>query len=319
MRDLVLGSRGSQLALWQSEHISARLKQVHPGLVVTIRIVKTLGDKILDSPLSQVGDKGLFTKELENALLDRSIDLAVHSLKDLPTVLPEGCVIGAITEREDPSDVFLSHPGSDVTSLSAVPPGGVIATGSLRRTSQLLAMRPDLTVADIRGNLNTRMKKLAESEWSGMLLARAGVKRLGWEEHITEILPFSFMLPAVGQGALAIEMREDDDELRSLVQSLHHTPTAAAVLTERAFLRRLEGGCQVPIGTHAVVRDETISLTAFVGSLDGKRTVRSSSSGPSTRPDVLGRSLAEEMLQQGAREILDEIRPESSSIRPTSR
>ena len=308
MRDLVLGSRGSDLALWQSEHICTLLRAAHPDLTISIEIIKTLGDKILDAPLSKIGDKGLFTKELERALLDGKIDLAVHSLKDIPTVLPQGCSIGAVTEREDPSDVFIAHPSEPITSIADLPTGSSVATGSLRRRSQLLAQRPDISVIDIRGNLNTRMKKLEESDWSGMLLARAGVKRLGWEERISEVIPFSFMLPAVGQGALGIEIREGDAELLNLLSTVHHFPTASAVRAERAFLRRLEGGCQIPIGTHATVAGSILRLDAFIGSLDGKRTLRSSASGSTDGPEQLGVQLAEQMLDLGGREILDEIR-----------
>jgi hydroxymethylbilane synthase len=312
MRDLVLGSRGSQLALWQSEHIRALLLRSNPGLGIRIEVIKTLGDKILDSPLSRMGDKGLFTKEIEKALTERTIDLAVHSLKDLPTVLPTGLVIGAITLRDDPRDVFIAHPARSVPSFSDVPSGSTIATGSLRRMSQLLASRPDLHIADIRGNLNTRMKKLEDSNWAGMLLANAGVKRLGWEDRITEVLPTSIMLPAVGQGALAVEIREEDSDISNLLQTVHDRATELAVRAERAFLRRLEGGCQVPIGTHARFSGETLSLDAFIGSLDGKRALRDTRSAASDDPEALGSGLADHMFRMGGDEILAEIRAAGS-------
>ncbi len=309
MRDLILGSRGSALALWQSEHISALLRKAYPGLSVRIEIIKTLGDKILDAPLSKVGDKGLFTKELERALLDGTIDLAVHSLKDLPTLLPEGCMIGAITQREDPHDVFIAHPSLSVASFDDLPQGSTVATGSLRRASQMLAWRPDLTIVDIRGNLNTRMAKLESSDWAGMILARAGVKRLGWEDRIAGVIPFDVMLPAVGQGALGIEIREGDSELEGLLRIVHHEETALAVRAERAYLRHLEGGCQVPIGTLATHEHAHVKLEAFIGSLDGRRTVRDAATGSADDPELLGTSLAGKMLEAGGREILAKIRP----------
>jgi len=316
-RELVLGTRGSQLALWQTGHVRSRLIASIPDLAVRVEVIKTLGDKILDSPLSRIGDKGLFTKEIEHALLERRIDFAVHSLKDLPTNLPEGLAIGAVLEREEVRDVFIANPGRAVESLANVPPGGTIATGSLRRKSQLLAHRPDLKIVDIRGNLNTRMSKLDASDWDGMVLAFAGVKRLGWEQRVTEILPLDVMLPAVGQGALAVEIRSDDDDTRTIVHTLHHAATEQAVLSERAFLRYLEGGCQVPIGTHARIERGELRLDALVGSLDGRRTVRGSISGPPEQADQLGTLLARQLLDKGAREILDEIRRNAPPVLPS--
>jgi hydroxymethylbilane synthase len=316
---LIVGTRGSELALWQSKHIKSKLSSLYPSLDVEIRIIKTLGDKILDSPLSRIGDKGLFTKEIEHALSDKSIDLAVHSLKDVPTHLPDGLVIGAITQREDVRDVFIAHPGKKHTHFKELPQNAQIATGSLRRRSQLLHARPDLRIVEIRGNLNTRLKKLEESDWDGMILAHAGVVRLGWEARITEILPFETMLPAVGQGALAIEIRVDDSSTRQKIQMLHHDPTARSVLGERALLRFLEGGCQVPIGTYGRIEEGGFFLDAIIGSIDGRRVVRGEISGAPAESEQLGEELAGQLLSRGGREILEEIRslgtaPPSSEI-----
>jgi hydroxymethylbilane synthase len=286
----------------------------HPGLGVTITIIKTTGDRVLDSPLSLIGDKGLFTREIEHALLEGTIDLAVHSLKDLPTELPAGLTLGAVTEREDVRDVFLPHPANRTRTLLDQPAGARIATGSLRRRSQMLALRPDFVIEEIRGNLNTRFTKLGESAWDGMLLARAGVVRLGWEDRIGETIPVTTILPAVGQGALGIEVREGDTRVLDAIAPLHHALTAAATRAERAFLRRLEGGCQVPIGTHGRMESKDdgphrLALDAVVGALDGSRIVRGSAAGDPDRPEQLGRSLAEKMLGEGADVILRAIRP----------
>ncbi|OYV84604.1 MAG: hydroxymethylbilane synthase [Ignavibacteriae bacterium 37-53-5] len=277
-----------------------------------IQVIKTLGDKVLDSPLSSIGDKGLFTKEIEHALRDRTVDLAVHSLKDVPTGLPAGLTIGSIGEREDPRDAFIGHPSKPHQHFAQLSRGAVIATGSLRRKSQLLRHRPDFRIADIRGNLNTRLKKLEESSWDGMVLARAGVTRLGWESKITDVLSFDLMLPAVGQGALAIEIREDDNRVAKIVRALHHEPTAIAVLGERALLRFLEGGCQVPIGAHGRIEGDRFLLDAVIGSLDGTRAVRGSITGPPAEASKLGENLARQLLADGGREILDEIRAASA-------
>lgn len=308
---IIIGTRGSELALWQSNWVANELRRLYPAIAVETVTIKTKGDKILDSPLSKIGDKGLFTKEIENALLDKSIDLAVHSLKDVPTNLSESLALGAITEREDVRDVFVSHPKKKYNSLSAVPKNGAIATGSLRRKCQLLSHRPDLTIIDIRGNLRTRRTKLEESDWDGMLLAKAGVTRLGWSQIISEILSPTLILPAVGQGALAIEIRGDDARLRTIVESLNHVATEQATNGERALLRFLEGGCQIPIGTFGRIESGQFVLDAVVGSIDGKRIVRGSISGPPEKAAILGESLAEELLRKGADKILQEIRMSS--------
>ncbi|MFA6542660.1 MAG: hydroxymethylbilane synthase, partial [Bacteroidota bacterium] len=227
---IIIGTRGSELALWQARWVEKELRTLYPAMDIQTVIIKTLGDKILDSPLSKIGDKGLFTKEIEKALLDNEIDLAIHSLKDVPTQLIGGLTLGAISEREDIRDVFISHPDKKYLSFTDVPSGGRVATGSLRRKCQLLSHRPDLAIIDIRGNLKTRMEKLEQSDWDGMLLAKAGVTRLGWTSRITEIFSPAFILPAVGQGALGIEVRESDAELLSLIAPLSHRETKLAAM-----------------------------------------------------------------------------------------
>lgn len=310
---LTIATRGSELALWQSSHIKSRLERLHPHLQIDQSIIKTTGDKILDSPLSRIGDKGLFTKEIEQSLLDESADLAVHSLKDIPTVLPKGLRIAAVTEREDVRDVFVARAGSPSQSLHTLPQGSAVATGSLRRRCQLLRLRKDLRITDVRGNLATRLRKLDESDWSGMILARAGMIRLGWSDRMTEVLDFDVMLPAVGQGALGLEIREDDDRLAELIAPLQHEPTAVAITSERALLRRLEGGCQIPIGAHGRLQDGTLFLDALIGSLDGTRIVRGSIHGDPRRAESLGNQLAETLLQQGGEAILREIRSQDAA------
>jgi hydroxymethylbilane synthase len=311
---LVVGSRRSQLALWQTGLITSQLERIAPELAIEIRTITTTGDKILDSPLSKIGDKGLFTKEIEQQMLEGTIDLAVHSLKDMPTQIPAGLTIGAITEREDVRDVFISHPKKPYTALRELPVGARIATGSLRRKCQLRSFRPDLTIIDIRGNLKTRFEKLDNSDWDGMILANAGVKRLGWEARITEILPLEIMLPAVGQGALAVEIREGDTRVAELIRSLHHEATAIATRAERALLRHLEGGCQVPIGTYGRIEHGKLRLDALIGSVDGTRIVRGEITGELSQAEQLGVKLANDLLENGGREILEDIRTAGDSL-----
>ncbi|HTP79192.1 MAG TPA: hydroxymethylbilane synthase [Bacteroidota bacterium] len=307
-RSVVLGTRGSELARLQTSLIARLLTDRYPELSVEAVHIKTTGDRILDSPLSKIGDKGLFTKEIESALLEKRIDLAVHSLKDLPTFIPAGLAVAAVTKREDVRDVFIAHPGRKFRALADVPQAGKIATGSLRRKCQLLNLRPDLEIVDLRGNLHTRREKLERSDWDGMLLAFAGVKRLGWEKMIAEILPVTRVLPAVGQGALAVEAREKDDELMEILRPFDDLETRRATDAERALLRRLEGGCQIPIGAHGRFEDGMLKLDAMVGSLDGKRMVRGSVAGRMEDGTALGVKLAEQLIEQGADKILDEIR-----------
>ncbi len=315
---IIIGSRGSPLALWQAEWVKNALEKMFRGITVTLQIIKTTGDRILDSPLSTIGDKGLFTKEIEHALLEGSIDLAVHSLKDLPTTLPKGLSIGAITKREDVRDVFIAHPRKQIHKLDDVPIGGTIATGSLRRKSQLMGQRPDLQIVDIRGNLNTRFSKLDASDWDGMILARAGVVRLGMDARITEILPVEKLLPAVGQGALAIEMREDDKRMLNYVSRLGNESTTIATRGERSFLRYLEGGCQVPIGTYGRIENNEFRLDAMIGSIDGRKIVRGKIQGPMEHSEELGVELARTLYDGGGREILEHIRGSVMNEHPVS-
>ncbi len=310
---IVIGTRGSELALWQSRWVEKELHRLHPTLKVEVQVIKTTGDKILDSPLSKIGGKGLFTKEIERALLDNRVDLAVHSFKDIPTVVENGLAIVAICEREDVRDVFVSHPAKKHSRLLDVPKNGTIATGSLRRRSQLLHLRPDLNIVDIRGNLGTRIDKLNASSWDGMLLAKAGITRLGKTGLISEVLSATQMLPAVGQGALALEAREDDQDVLELVKPLDHLPTRQSTLGERALLRRLEGGCQVPIGTYGRIENGMFRLDAIIASLDGKRYVRSSIEGSPLQSEQLGTTLAEKLLADGGETILEEIRQTDNS------
>jgi hydroxymethylbilane synthase len=307
-RHLVIGSRGSALARWQSEWVSRKLSAIHPSLNIDIRVVKTTGDAILDAPLSKIGDKGLFTKELDLSLLDRSIDLAVHSLKDVPTQLDDGLEISAITEREDVRDVFIGHPDRRYSGIADIPPDGTIATSSLRRKFLLLQYRPGLTIEDVRGNLGTRIDKLKRSMWDGIILAKAGIERLGQQALITETLPVLQFMPAVGQGALAILSRPDDEWVSSLVRPLDHRPTRQATMCERSLLRRLEGGCQVPVGAYGRIDNGALTLDAVVGSLDGRRIVRGSMTGEPGQSEQMGIGLAERLLADGGESILSEIR-----------
>jgi hydroxymethylbilane synthase len=308
-----IGTRGSELALWQTHYVKTLLEERYPGIVIDVQTIKTTGDKTLDVPLSKIGDKGLFTKELEVALLERRIDLAVHSFKDVPTIIPEGLAISTVLEREDLHDVYIGHPKSPSQSFMTLPHLAIIATGSLRRKCQLLSARQDIQIVDIRGNISTRIKKLDESNWNGMVLAKAGVMRLGLVQRITEILPMNIMLPAVGQGALALEVRKGDKYLEKLLLPLHHRPTALAITAERSLLHHIEGGCQVPLGAYAHIQGNELQLYAIIGSLDGKHIVKGSRSGSYTDAERIGIELAEELLKRGGREILDEIRRTISS------
>jgi hydroxymethylbilane synthase len=308
-----IGSRGSELALWQARWVQQELRARDSASEIVIEIIKTTGDNILDSPLSAIGDKGLFTGEIENSLLAGEIDLAVHSLKDLPTELPEGLMIGAICEREDVRDVFIPHPHNPCTKLLGQPPGSRIATGSLRRKCQLLNLRPDFEIIDLRGNLDTRLRKLEVSDWAGMMLAQAGVIRLGWTEIIGDIIEADIILPAVGQGALGIEVRIGDARIARRVSPLTHLPTYQATTAERALLRRLEGGCQVPIGAYGRVQSKgregpELRLDAVVGSLNGQTLVRGKMHGNPREAESIGRRLAETLLAMGADRILHAIR-----------
>ena len=302
--ELRIGTRGSQLALYQANWVKKEVMEAHPHLHVTLIKIKTTGDKIQDAPLAHIGGKGLFVKEIEEALIQKKIDLAVHSMKDVPTELPQGLHLFAMTKREDPRDVFISKDGK---RLKALPPKAKIGTSSLRRQSQLLHFRRDLEFIPLRGNLETRLKKLKTMNLDGIVLAMAGVKRLGFEERITEILPPQISLPAIGQGALGIETRLDDKEVEEQIQFLNDNDTRIVVSAERAFLKRLEGGCQVPIAAFAKTAGRSLRIDGLVGTIDGEKLVRDQLEGPVEEAESLGIRLAEVLLNKGAREILDEI------------
>jgi hydroxymethylbilane synthase len=304
VRELVIGTRGSTLALWQAEWVHARLHELEPGLPVLLKQIKTTGDKILDTPLATIGGKGLFVKEIEDALLRGEIDLAVHSMKDVPTRLPEGLEILSIPEREDPRDALISRGGATLDRLAA---GARIGTSSLRRQAQLLNVRPDLSIQMLRGNLDTRLRKLEAGEYDGIILAAAGLCRLGWADRVTEYLSPDVCLPAIGQGALALEGRADDAFVRELAGRMEHRPTRIAVTAERALLERLEGGCQVPIAAYATIENDVLSMSALVAGVTGRRLVRDSIQGPATEAHTLGIRLAERLLERGGGEILRDI------------
>jgi hydroxymethylbilane synthase len=304
-RKFIIGSRGSELALWQTNHVKATLEKYFPEINLEIKIIKTTGDKLLDVALAKIGDKGLFTKQLESALLNREIDLAVHSLKDLQTVQPEGLIIGAVSKREIPNDVLISK---KYASIDELPNGAKVATGSLRRKSQLLHYRPDLQIFEIRGNVPTRIKKFEESDLDAMILAFAGVHRLNLDAHISQIIPFEIMLPAVGQGAMAVEIRSEDIELKELLKVLNDKETEICVTAERAFLRTLEGGCQVPIGANAVIKDGEIHLEGMVGNLNGSINWREKIIGAAGDAENLGKRLANSLIDKGANELLEKTR-----------
>ena len=301
---IVIGTRSSKLALWQADYVAERLRGEHPGLQVEKKLMTTKGDRILHAPLAKIGGKGLFTKELETAMLEGEIDIAVHSLKDMPTEVPEGLVISAVTERLDSGDALVSR---KYTSLRELPPGAKVGTSSLRRRAQLLHVRPDLSIRDLRGNVNTRLRKLDEGEFDAIVLAVAGLKRLGFAARIAEVLPREILLPAVGQGALAIEVREDDEEVRKLVNFLNHEDTVNCAKAERAFLARVEGGCQVPVGVYASAADGELVVEAVIASLDGKRLYRDKLKGLVGEAVELGNTLAEKLLSDGGTDILREL------------
>jgi len=302
IKPITIGTRGSALALWQANWVKSELEREYPGIVVTLRVIKTKGDKILDVPLAKVGGKGLFVKEIEDALLAGEIDLAVHSMKDVPTELPEGLQVAINPPREDPRDAFFSNSGK---KLSEMAKGAVIGTSSLRRIAQILHAFPHLETRDLRGNVDTRLKKLERGEYDGIILAYAGVKRLGWSNKVTELIDPETSLPAIAQGALGIETRCDDDFTNQRLAFFQDATTALAVRAERSLLKTLEGGCQVPIAGHATVDDnESITLTGLVAALDGRKIIKATSS--SSDPEALGVTLAQTLLDQGAGELLEE-------------
>jgi hydroxymethylbilane synthase len=305
MKKIRIGTRGSKLALVQSEQVRDILQKHFPDYNFELVVIKTTGDKILDAPLSKIGDKGLFTREIEKELLDGAIDLAVHSMKDMPTALPPDLTIGAVTTRLNPMDLFISGSGKMLRDLK---PGDTIATGSLRRKAQLLAFMPGLNIIDMRGNVQSRIKKMRDDpEINGIILASAGIVRLGLQDIITEIVPEDIILPAVGQASLAVEIRENDRAIETIVAHLDDRDSRTAITCERTFLSELGGGCQVPIAGLARISGNTITLSGMVADLDGRKVFRGTASGPVSDYNQIGRSLARELLDTGAKNILEQI------------
>ncbi|ABG53594.1 MAG: hydroxymethylbilane synthase [Trichodesmium sp. St16_bin4-tuft] len=302
-----IGSRKSQLALIQTYWVQEKLEKNFPNITFEVHKMSTQGDKILDVALAKIGDKGLFTKELELGMLQNETDLAVHSLKDLPTNLPEGLILGCVTERENPADALVLHEKLKDKQLETLPEGAVIGTSSLRRLAQLRYHFPHLEFKDVRGNLNTRLAKLDAGEYDALILAFAGLHRLGMSDRIHQIIPPEISLHAVGQGALGIECRAGDNNILNLLKSLEHTATAQRCYAERAFLRELEGGCQVPIGVNTQIEGEQLTLTGLVASLDGKKLVKDIVTGATADAEQIGIELAQKLRKQGAQEILDQI------------
>jgi len=305
---VVIGTRGSKLALWQAEWVKAELQRLNPGLEIELNKIKTTGDKILDVPLAKVGGKGLFVKEIEEALLKGEADLAVHSMKDVPTEFPEGLYLAVICEREDPRDAFIAQSREQgAKSLKDLPQGATIGTSSLRRSCQLLSKRPDLKIAQLRGNLETRFRKLDEGQFDAMILATAGVKRLGWQQRITEVIEPETSLPAIGQGAVGIECRIGDEFIKQLIAPLNHNDTSICVRAERALLKRLQGGCQVPIAAYATIKDGRLIMDGLVGSVTGDRIIKEHLEGKIEDAETLGITLGERLLSKGADKILAEV------------
>ncbi|RUM60698.1 MAG: hydroxymethylbilane synthase [Persephonella sp.] len=299
-----IGTRKSKLAMWQTNFIAKKIKENFPNLDIEIVKITTKGDKILDVPLAKVGGKGLFVKEIEDALLNGDIDLAVHSLKDVPTHFPEGLYLGAITEREDPRDCLVSV---KYKSLKELPKGAVIGTSSLRRKSQILKLRPDLTVKDLRGNVDTRLRKLENGEYDAIILAYAGLKRLGLNHKATYIFNPEELIPAVAQGFLGIEIRANDEKIKSIVDKLNHKESFLRAEAERSFLRRLEGGCQVPLGCYSSINNGKLKMIGFISNLDGTKFIKDYVEGDIKKYKNLGIQLAEKLLSRGGEEILKEI------------
>ncbi|MBD1843093.1 hydroxymethylbilane synthase [Cyanobacteria bacterium FACHB-63] len=306
-RTIKIASRKSQLALVQTYWVQEQLQKAFPDRTFEVHTMETQGDKILNVALAKIGDKGLFTKELEDGMLNGTTDFAVHSLKDLPTRLPKGLMLGCVTEREDPADALVVHEKHKDKELATLPEGAVIGTSSLRRLAQLRHHYPHLSFKDVRGNVNTRLAKLDSGEYDAIILAAAGLNRLNFSDRIHQLIPADISLHAVGQGALGIECREGDTEILDLLKVLEHQPTAYRCYAERAFLRELEGGCQVPIGVNTKIEGDTLTLTGIVASLDGQKLVKDSVSGLATDAEKLGTELAHRAREQGAQEILDEI------------
>ena len=304
IEQLRIATRKSPLALWQAEHVRARLQQLHPGLLVELLTMSTQGDRVLDSPLAKIGGKGLFVKELEQGMLAGKADIAVHSMKDVPAELPAGLEIGAILEREDPRDAFVSN---RFNALAELPQGARVGTSSLRRQCQLRAVRPDLEILDLRGNVNTRLAKLDAGDYDAIVLASAGLKRLGMAERITRALEPEDMLPAIAQGVIGIECRSDDATVKTLIEPLNHAETGLRTQAERAMNAALAGGCQAPVAGFSTITGDSIALRGLVGWPNGSAIIRGEISGLAAQAAVLGEQLAQELLQRGARPILDEL------------
>jgi hydroxymethylbilane synthase len=303
-RQLRIATRKSPLALWQAEHVRVRLQQLHPGLQVELLTMSTQGDRVLDSPLAKIGGKGLFVKELEQGMLAGQADIAVHSMKDVPAELPHGLEIGAILEREDPRDAFVSN---RFATLAGLPQGARVGTSSLRRQCQLRAVRPDLEILDLRGNVNTRLAKLDAGDYDAIVLASAGLKRLGMAQRITRALQPEDMLPAIAQGVIGIECRSDDATVKALIEPLNHAETGLRTQAERAMNAALAGGCQAPVAGFSIITGDCIALRGLVGWPNGSAIIRGEISGPAAEAAVLGEQLAQELLERGARPILDEL------------
>ena len=303
-KQIRIGTRASALALWQAEWVKSELEKKYPGTAVALTKIKTTGDKILDVPLAKVGGKGLFVKEIEEAMLAGEIDIAVHSMKDVPTFFPEGLHLSCITKREDPRDALLTR---NKVKFKDLPKGANVGTSSLRRQAQLMNVRPDFVIHQLRGNVDTRLRKLKEGQYDAIILAAAGVKRLGLAENVSEYIAPEISLPAIGQGALGIECRVDDRELNDVIAFFNHADTRTCVTGERALLRRLEGGCQVPIACYGEMKNGDLHLTGLVGSVDGKRIIKDAIEGAPDKAEKLGVTLAEKLLSQGADVILREV------------
>ncbi|MBF7073518.1 hydroxymethylbilane synthase [Glaciecola sp. MH2013] len=307
LRTIRIATRKSQLALWQAKYVQAKLLEHHPHIKVELLPMSTQGDRILDTPLAKIGGKGLFIKELEIAMQNGDADIAVHSMKDVPVAFPEGFGLHAICERENPYDAFVSN---QYAQLDELPDGAIVGTSSLRRQCQIRAYRPDLVIKDLRGNVNTRLAKLDEGQYDAIILASAGLIRLGMKDRIAQEITVDASLPAVGQGAVGIECRNDDAELISLLQALNHQETASRVMAERAMNAKLEGGCQVPIGSFAVLDDQQLYLRGLVGTVDGKTMLKASAKGPVADAVTIGEEVAEQLLAQGAKHILEALSAE---------
>jgi hydroxymethylbilane synthase len=308
---IIIGTRSSDLALWQANFIKKEIEKKNKHISVDLKLVKTKGDKIVDVALSKIGDKGLFTKELESALLNKKIDLAVHSLKDLQTEIPRGLKLSAVTKRHQVEDVLIAR--QKRITINNLRENAIVATGSLRRRAQLKHIRPDITIKDLRGNVPTRIQKFLKSNWDAIILARAGIERLNLNKYISSIIKTDQMLPAVGQGALGIEIREDNKFLDNILQSINHENTFYAVTAERALLKTLEGGCQIPIGAYAEVKSNGLYLDGIVASIEGEITFRKKIRGSKYKAENLGKQLAKDLLKAGAKEVLDEIYNNSRS------